>query len=221
MSNLMCSEEMYEVLKKLNIIKMLMCLDGQPAKPGGNQAANGDTTRRLRLDNGIFTMHLLRKHIRQILSDNIDGKKFIRAVRRKESDRFCLYATKVAVIDSATSKSTESDMEVIFNCAKMVRKDILVKLPWQFVKLKIADLKWVIDHIKKFNGSHSVHPDVDLSIESDASLFGWGAFCNGKETGGAWTSEEASYHITYLETFAAFFALLNALRVMPEASIFS
>ena len=70
-----------------------------------------------------------------------------------------------------------------------------------------ADLKWVIDHIKEFNGSPIVPPAVDLSIESDASLFGWGAFCNGKETGGAWSREEASYHINYLETLAAFFAL--------------
>lgn len=70
-----------------------------------------------------------------------------------------------------------------------------------------ADLSWVIHNIKHLNGLPIVPPAVDLYIESDASLSGWGACCNSSETGGLWSRVEASYHINYLETLAAFFSL--------------
>ena len=47
----------------------------------------------------------------------------------------------------------------------------------------------------------------DLTIESDVSTSGWGASCEGRNTGGPWTSHETSYHINYLELLAAFLAL--------------
>ncbi len=46
-----------------------------------------------------------------------------------------------------------------------------------------------------------------LIIESDASLTGWGAFCEGSGTGGAWSKEESMKHINELEIMAAFWAL--------------
>jgi len=50
-----------------------------------------------------------------------------------------------------------------------------------------------------------------LCIESDASLSGWGAFCNGVSTRGKCSLSEAEYHINYLELLAAFFALQSFL----------
>ena len=47
----------------------------------------------------------------------------------------------------------------------------------------------------------------DLTIQSDASLLGWGAHCNDRHAGRQWTKEEATHHINYLEITAAFFAL--------------
>lgn len=46
-----------------------------------------------------------------------------------------------------------------------------------------------------------------LEIYSDASLSGWGAFCNGKRTHGFWNETESQYHINELELWAALFSL--------------
>ena len=58
--------------------------------------------------------------------------EFIRAFRRNESDRFCLTAAKIAAIDSALNNSSESDLQVIFRCSKMLHQDILQARSWQF-----------------------------------------------------------------------------------------
>ena len=49
--------------------------------------------------------------------------------------------------------------------------------------------------------------EIDLTIESDASLMGWGAACQGQTTGGPWMEEESQMHINCLELLAARFAL--------------
>lgn len=46
-----------------------------------------------------------------------------------------------------------------------------------------------------------------LTIFSDASLSGWGAFCNGEVIYGHWSPEESSLHINHLELLAAFHGL--------------
>ncbi len=50
-------------------------------------------------------------------------------------------------------------------------------------------------------------PPVNVVINSDASLSGWGAVKGGSSTGGQWTPNEACFHINYLELLAAYFAL--------------
>ena len=69
------------------------------------------------------------------------------------------------------------------------------------------DLLWVSVNIMRFNGKHVSEPSIDVYIESDASLSGWGATCLNQNSGGRWTSSESSQHINYLELLAAFFAL--------------
>ena len=49
--------------------------------------------------------------------------------------------------------------------------------------------------------------EPDLVIESDASMTGWGCFCQNVSSGGVWLPEEAEHHINYLELLAAFLAL--------------
>lgn len=46
-----------------------------------------------------------------------------------------------------------------------------------------------------------------LEIASDASLSGWGAFCNGETAQGWWNNEQKKLFINYLELLAAFYAL--------------
>lgn len=67
------------------------------------------------------------------------------------------------------------------------------------------DLEWWISNLDKMNGQ-PIHQDLPaLIITTDASLFGWGAHCQGCKIGGPWSEEEKSHHINYLE-------LLGALR---------
>jgi len=44
---------------------------------------------------------------------------------------------------------------------------------------------------------------IDICIECDASLAGWGAFCNGQSKNGHWPTLEALKDINYLELLAA------------------
>ena len=48
---------------------------------------------------------------------------------------------------------------------------------------------------------------MNLYLESDASLTGWGAVHEGLFAGGRWTLSESKHHINYLELLAAFLAL--------------
>ncbi|XP_070554658.1 uncharacterized protein [Ptychodera flava] len=69
------------------------------------------------------------------------------------------------------------------------------------------ELQWWIEHLRDNNGKTLITPFPDMTIESDASLMGWGATCQGKRTGGAWSSAEKSMHINALELTAAFLAI--------------
>lgn len=59
----------------------------------------------------------------------------------------------------------------------------------------------------------------ELEIETDASLTGWGAYCQGILTGGRWSEEEQSLHINQLELLAALFALRAFLKHAREVSV--
>ena len=69
------------------------------------------------------------------------------------------------------------------------------------------DLQWVIDNLHLCNGVSILDPVPSVLIECDASNQGWGACCGSRNTGGLWSMTEAQFHINYLETLAAFFAL--------------
>ena len=74
-----------------------------------------------------------RKYVRKMINDNIVDIDFIPAPRRNEADRFCLNAAKIAAIEAAVSAAdVDSDMRLIFQCAKIVRKVILKSTPWEY-----------------------------------------------------------------------------------------
>ena len=71
----------------------------------------------------------------------------------------------------------------------------------------IQDLKWWIDNIVNQNGKAIMTPSPDLTIETDASLSGWGAAWGSQRIGGAWSPEEKELHINVLELRGALFAV--------------
>ena len=48
---------------------------------------------------------------------------------------------------------------------------------------------------------------IDIYIECDASLAGWGASCGGQSANGRWSILEAHNHISYLELLSSLYAL--------------
>ena len=67
-----------------------------------------------------------------------------------------------------------------------------------------SDLYWNVNNLSKFNGRFSeIDLAIDICIECDASLSGWGAFYNGQSANGHWPTLEALKDINYLELLAA------------------
>ena len=65
----------------------------------------------------------------------------------------------------------------------------------------------IISNLDKFNGCFFGERPIDIYIECDASLAGWGASCGGQSANGQWSILEAHNHINYLELLAAVYAL--------------
>ena len=55
----------------------------------------------------------------------------------------------------------------------------------------------------RWNGKTLIQRDIDLVIDSDASLERWGACCSKQRTGGPWSQQERLMHINCLELLAA------------------
>ena len=75
-----------------------------------------------------------RTSVRQLLAENVDGIEFVSAYRRNESDRFCLSAAKIAAIEKAVKQSSHinSELEVLYDCSKIIRKEIQEANTWHF-----------------------------------------------------------------------------------------
>lgn len=69
-----------------------------------------------------------------------------------------------------------------------------------------TDLKWWLAKVP--NSKNDLKRDVfSLEIFTDASLSGWGVFCEGKTAFGWWTILDTDNHINYLELQAIFYGL--------------
>ena len=71
----------------------------------------------------------------------------------------------------------------------------------------LEELKWWDTEMPKWNDKILLKRGIDIIIDSDASLQGWGARCGEQTTGGAWSHQEAEFHINYLELLAATLAV--------------
>ena len=65
------------------------------------------------------------------------------------------------------------------------------------------ELTWWAREAVKWDLAPILPPRPDLTIETDASLAGWGATCRGARSGGLWSLEEQKMHINALEPLAA------------------
>ena len=65
------------------------------------------------------------------------------------------------------------------------------------------ELQWWKHELLRWNGRPLHPPSPDLTIETDASLLGWGAATEGTSTGGLWSEEERQSHINHLELMGA------------------
>ena len=69
------------------------------------------------------------------------------------------------------------------------------------------ELQWWKHELLQWNGRPLHPPSPDLTIETDASLLGWGAVTEGVSTGGLWSEEERQNHINHLELLGAVLAV--------------
>lgn len=68
------------------------------------------------------------------------------------------------------------------------------------------DINWWLDNLSTCY-NHMRPNSFKMVIHTDASLSGWGAFCNGLRANGRWRPDELIFHINYLELLAVFMAL--------------
>ena len=60
---------------------------------------------------------------------------------------------------------------------------------------------------------------IDIHIECDASLTGWGASCSGQSVNGQWLILEAHNHINSLELLGALYALQTFVSNLRDAHV--
>ena len=68
------------------------------------------------------------------------------------------------------------------------------------------ELRWWSRELQVWNGRPIRAPAPDMTIETDASLLGWGAVSEGTSMGGLWSEDERSHHINLLELMGGDFA---------------
>lgn len=82
----------------------------------------------------------------------------------------------------------------------------------------IKEIYWWENHI--YTSKNDLRRDhFHLEIFTDASLSGWGAFCQGESTCGRWTIEESNIHINILELKAIYFGLKCFARDLSNCNI--
>ena len=77
----------------------------------------------------------------------------------------------------------------------------------------ISDLRWWVANLPTAcKNIVTVNPDIEM--ETDASLLGWGAVCNGQSAQGMWSPVEKQKHINELELLAAHFGIKSFLPLL-------
>jgi len=83
----------------------------------------------------------------------------------------------------------------------------------------LQELEWWNHNMRNWNGKTLLKREVDMTIDSDASLQGWGACCNHQRTRGSWSTQERMFHINCLELPAATLAVQTFAKSKTGLSI--
>ena len=83
----------------------------------------------------------------------------------------------------------------------------------------LEELKWWNTEMFKWNGKTLLKREIDMIIDSDASLQGWGARCGIQTTRGAWSQKEVTLHINCLELLAATLAVQSFAKNKSKLNI--
>ncbi|XP_044128751.1 uncharacterized protein LOC122922247 [Bufo gargarizans] len=81
------------------------------------------------------------------------------------------------------------------------------------------ELRWWLSNLEAWNGRAIFGFQPEFTVESDASLQGWGAHCEGISTGGRWSESETRFHINALELLAGSFAIRSFTKGIAHACI--
>ena len=74
--------------------------------------------------------------------------------------------------------------------ARALRKGLAYEAQLDVTRGMETDLGWWTEETRKYNGRPLQITHWDLTVETDASRAGWGAFCQRVQTGGRWTPLE-------------------------------
>ncbi|KAJ8930809.1 hypothetical protein NQ314_016341 [Rhamnusium bicolor] len=106
----------------------------------------------------------------------------------------------------------------LFHRISVTRKNLLVpclKFSKELADDFVPELDWWETNIRTCkNDLRRDH--FDLEIFSDASLSGWGSYCQGESTYGWWTMQDTNSHINFLELRAIFFWFEMFCQKLPE-----
>lgn len=73
--------------------------------------------------------------------------------------------------------------------------------------------------MSRWNGKSLIKTEIDIVIDSDASLTGWGATCSQQRIRGPWSVEESKMYINCLELLAATFAVKIFVKKLTQVSV--
>ena len=79
------------------------------------------------------------------------------------------------------------------------------------------ELQWWVENLQLTKGKTLINLQPQITVSTDASLEGWGAYCQGQKTADPWTSQEKKDHINVLELRAVKYAILTFSRLHPKA----
>ena len=80
-------------------------------------------------------------------------------------------------------------------------------------------LIWWDKQMVRWNGRSVMIKDLDLTVDSDALILGWGVSCQSVSTGGPWSPQERTRHINCLELMTATLALKTFMKNKTGLSV--
>ena len=79
------------------------------------------------------------------------------------------------------------------------------------------ELQWWVENLQLTKGKTLINSQPLITISTDASLEGWGAYCQDQKTEGPWTSQKKKDQINVSELRAVKYAILTFSPLHPKA----